>query len=109
MTITELAQKLDLVEVSPPGGTKVVEGCYIGDLLSWVMAKAKENDLWLTVMGNINVIAVARLTDVAAVVICEDAPLDDEAATQAKKIGLGVYTTSKTTYELAKKVGEILK
>ena len=37
--------------------TREVKGCYCGDLLSWVMGRAKADDAWLTVMGNVNAIA----------------------------------------------------
>ena len=40
---------------------KEITGCYCGDLLSWVMSRAKEGDAWLTVMGNVNAVAVAVL------------------------------------------------
>ena len=34
------------------GEDNPVEGCYVGDLLSWVMARAQSGNVWLTVMGN---------------------------------------------------------
>lgn len=59
--------------------TREVKGCYCGDLLSWVMGRAKADDAWLTVMGNVNAIAVASLADTAGIVLVEDAVLDADA------------------------------
>ena len=53
--------------------TREVKGCYCGDLLSWVMGRAKADDAWLTVMGNVNAIAVASLADTAGIILVEDA------------------------------------
>ena len=54
-----------------------VTGCYIGDLLSWVMSKAQPGNIWITVQTNINILAVATLADTACIVIPEDIKVDD--------------------------------
>ena len=41
--------------------------------LSWVMARAQSGNVWITVMGNVNAIAVATLTDVSCIVLTENA------------------------------------
>ena len=65
-----------------------ITGCYIGDLLSWVMGRAPEDSAWLTVMGNINSIAVATLADVSCIVLVENAALDENAAQKAEMHGV---------------------
>ena len=70
MTVKDIAQKLALTAVSGEENTdREVTGCYIGDLLSLVMSKAQAGDVWITVQGNINVPAVATLTDSAMIII----------------------------------------
>lgn len=44
---------------NPDYEDKEITGCYIGDLLSWVMGRANSGDMWITVMSNINIVAVA--------------------------------------------------
>ena len=51
-------------------GERTVTGVFTGDLLSWAMGRAKEGDIWFTVMGNVNTVAVAALADCACVVLC---------------------------------------
>ena len=79
-----------------------------GDLLSWVMSRIKENDVWLTVMGNINSIAVCVLSDCASILLTENAPLDDDARLKAESIGIPVLQSEKSAYELAVEISKLL-
>ena len=77
MTVAELRDALQLklcVESGDLG--RDVTGCYIGDLLSWVMGKAPAGSAWLTVMQNANVAAVAMLADVSCVLLVESVTPD---------------------------------
>lgn len=110
MTIQELADACGWQLLAGEEGTDAqVDGCYIGDLLSWVMARALSGNVWLTVMGNINAVAVAALTDVAGVVLAENAALDKEAEARANLQGIPIYTCPENLYETALKVAEQLK
>lgn len=109
-TVSEVAQKCGWTLLAGKSGTsREVEGCYAGDLLSWVMGRAGEGNLWLTVMGNVNAVAVATLADVSAIVLTESAALDADAAQRAEQRGIPVYRTEKNTYETAIEVYELLK
>ena len=110
MQIDVLAEKRGwklLTESS--GADREALGCYCGDLLSWVMGRAKADDVWLTVMGNINAIAVATLADVSAIVLVEDAALDAEALARANQQEVAVYTTSLPAYETALQIAAALE
>ena len=54
MTPIKFAQKYNLTVVTPGDGSREIKGAYCGDLLSWVMGRAKEDDAFVTVMANIN-------------------------------------------------------
>lgn len=86
-----------------------VTDCCIGDLLSWVMAHARANSVWLTVMGNINAVAVATLTGISAIVLAEGATLDDDAKQAANEHGVAIYSCTENLYEAAVRVYEALK
>ena len=101
MTNREFAAACDLrilVEGDPDRG---ITGGYCGDLLSWVMGRAKEGDAWFTVMGNVNAIAVATLADTACIVLVEDSPLDDAAKMRAQQQDVTILQSGRTAYELA--------
>ena len=83
-------------------------GCYCGDLLSWVMGRAKADDAWLTVMGNVNAIAVASLADTAGIILVEDAVLDADAKARAEQQEIAVYGTSLPAFEIALKIASLL-
>lgn len=68
MTVNELAAVKGFNAVSLPEGDREISGVYIGDLLSWVMGRAKAGDAWITIMSNINIVAVASLADVACII-----------------------------------------
>lgn len=102
MQIKELADKLGWrLLAGGEGDTNKVTGCYVGDLLSWVMARAQQGDVWITVMGNINAVAVAVLTDVSAIVLADSAALDEEAKVRAEAQGVPVYSAKANIYDIA--------
>ena len=110
MQINQLAEKLGwklLTECD--GADREALGCYCGDLLSWVMGRAKADDIWLTVMGNINAIAVATLADVSAIVLVEDATLDEEALMRANQQEVAIYATALPAYETALKIAQAMQ
>ena len=71
MTVKELASKLSLTFLSGEeiSSRREIDGCYCGDLLSWVMSKAKSGNVWLTVMGNINSVGVAALAELSCIIL----------------------------------------
>ena len=110
MTVEQLAEKLHIKIFAGKGGAdRQVCGCYIGDLLSWVMGRAHEDDAWLTVMGNINAIAVATLADTACIILTENAPLDLEAKEKADEQDVPVLVAEENSYDTAIKIYELLK
>ncbi len=103
MTVAEFAEKFGFKLVAGAGGAdSEVKGVYIGDLLSWVMGKAEEGNAWLTIQGHVNVIAVALLTCVSCIIVCEGAEVSDDSKVKADKEDIPLLTTELSTYETAK-------
>lgn len=107
MTVTELQAALSLTPVSLPEGDREVEGVYIGDLLSWVMGRAQSGNVWLTIMSNLNIVAVATLSDVSCIVLCEGVTLDETVKNTAEAKGINILATDATAYEAAKLLAEL--
>lgn len=101
MTVKTLCDELGWAVLTEGDLSREITGCYCGDLLSWVMSKAQDGDCWLTVMGNINAVAVAVLTDCACIVLTENAALDDEAKARAEQQGVTILTTGLNAYQAA--------
>ena len=108
MKIKDLAEKLNLKVLTPYDEDREISGCYSGDLLSWVMSRAKEGDVWLTVMGNINAVAVAALTDCACIVLTENASLDEQAKDKAELQGVCILQSEKNAYELSVEISKLI-
>ena len=108
MKVNELTQKLSLEVLTMGDAEREIEGCYSGDLLSWVMSKAKDGDIWLTVMGNINAVAVAVLCDCACIILTDKAALDGEAKAKAEIQGVTILRSEKTAYELSVEISKLI-
>ena len=79
---------------------KSFEGVYVGDFLSRAMSRVKCDNLWVTIMSNVNVVAVATLTEPAAVILAEDVVLQADALAGAVENGITVLTSSLSAYEI---------
>ncbi len=108
MTVKELAEKLELTALVEDDFDREVTDCYVGDLLSWVMGRAPADSAWLTVMGNINSIAVATLADVSCIILVENAALDADAKTKAEMHGVNILISPENSYQLAKKISVLI-
>lgn len=74
---------------------------YCCDLLSIAMGRMPAGSAWVTVMGNVNTLAVATLADAACIVLAEGSSLDEVAMQKAKDQGITVLSTDKPIYETA--------
>ena len=109
MTVRELAESCGLGTVSISDGEHPVCGAYVGDLLSWVMGRASADNAWITIMSNINVIAVASLSDVSCVIFAEGVTPDADIVAVAKGKGINLLSSDLPIYETAIKISEFLK
>ena len=107
MTVRELAEKLDLTPIAVPDGDREVDGAYVGDLLSWVMGRARSGNAWVTIMSNLNIIAVASLADVSCVLLAEGVTLDSAVTETAMQKDVNVFSTAKTAYEIAAELARL--
>ena len=108
MTVNQLCEKGGFDAVVLADGEREVGGCYIGDLLSWVMGRAKADDAWITIMSNVNIIAVASLADVSCVILSEGVSLDADIIETAKQKEINILYSSKPSYETAVVVSELI-
>lgn len=79
------------------------------DLLSFAMSKTPVGSVWVTVMGNVNTLAVASLTEAACIILAEGAVLDETAKAKAEGEGITVMHTEQPIFETALRVKEMLE
>lgn len=102
MTVKELAEcgKYRVINMGENPEREITKP-FCCDLLSIAMGRAPEGGAWVTVMGNMNTLAVASLADVACVILAEGAVLDDVAAQKARQQGITVLATEEPVFEAA--------
>jgi len=107
MTVNEAISKLGLSVVTLPDGERTVEGGYCGDLLSWVMGRARSGQAWITIMSNVNVIAVATLADVSCVILAEGVMPEAEIISLAEQKGINLLRSDEAAFETAIKISGV--
>ena len=108
MTVSELSRIDELKVVCMPSPDRVVDGAYVGDLLSWVMGRAKEANAWITIMSNNNTVAVASLADVSCVILAEGVTLEETVIETAKQNSINILSTNLTAYDVAVRISKLI-
>lgn len=109
MTLKEIAEKLNWeVVCGEELLNKNVSGGYCSDLLSDVMGNAQEDQIWLTIQVHKNIIAVAALKDLAAILLVKGLNATDDAIEAAKEEGIPVLKTSEPAFETAGKIYNLI-
>lgn len=99
--MTDLKPIMDALDIRVIcGAADTFDGVYAGDLLSRAMSHVEADNLWITIMNNVNVIAVASLADAAAVLLAEDVSLTPDALAAAEEKGICVLSAKQPVYDL---------
>ena len=100
LNLNVLTEPRDFAGITPTGG-------YSSDLLSCVMAGARKGYLWITLQAHLNIVAVAALNEVAAIIITENAQPDAASIEKANQQGVILLSTAQPTYEVNGKLWEM--
>lgn len=107
MTVKDLTEFKDFELLSNISDTPITK-VFCCDLLSIAMGKAPAHSAWVTVMANVNTLAVASLADVSCVILAEGVTLDEELIEKAKGEGIVVFKTSLPVFDAALLINESL-
>ena len=88
--------------------TRDISGVYCCDLLSFAMGRAPEDCAWITVMGNMNSVAVASLADVACIVLCDRVKPDEGMMKKAVQEDIAILCSSLPAFETGKRIFDTL-
>lgn len=101
MTLREMIEKLELILVAETGALdETVSGGYVSDLLSHVMGQAKAGQIWITMQGHQNIIAVASLVGLAAVIVAGGVEPEEQTVVKARDQEVVLCKTNLSTYEV---------
>ena len=108
MTVEQLMTRTGLRAAALPEGDREITGAYIGNLLSWVMGRARSGDAWITIMSNRNIVAVATLADTACVILAEGVQPDEGVAELAQQKGINLLLSPDSAYDTALRLRDCL-
>jgi predicted transcriptional regulator len=109
MKVKELAEKLDMkILTGEESLDKEVQGGYVGDLLSWVMSHASKGDAWITVQIHPNIIAVAVLLEMAAIIVPENIPVENATIEKASSEGIPILQSSESAFNLCAAIKAVI-
>ena len=106
MTVKELIEKtgFSVIHVAESAEETEITKAYCCDLLSVAMSRVPEGAAWVTVMSNLNTLAVASLTEAACVVIAEGAAIDEPVRAKAKQQDITLLSTELPVFDAALKI-----
>ncbi len=80
---------------------RTIESGYTSDLLSDVIANAGANSVWITVQRHINILGVAKLKDVCAIVIPRSLVVEEAVIEKAKAEGIAILRDRRSAFEIS--------
>lgn len=109
MNLDQIITQLGLIVLTEPKDfSNVMPGTgYASDLLSCVMAGARQQGIWITLQAHLNIVAVAALLDQVAVIITENAQPDEATIAKANEQGITLLSTSERTFSVIGKLWEM--
>ena len=110
MKIKEIIEKLQLKALAGQENLDVdITGGFTSDLLSDVIANSKEGNLWITLQIHQNIIAVARLKDLAGIIIVNNREPDEDTLKKANEENVPVLCCQDMAFEISGRLYELLK
>jgi hypothetical protein len=108
MKLDQIIRELNLAVLTTPKEFAEIEpsGGYCSDLLSCVMAGAPRQGIWITLQAHGNIVAVAALLDLCAVIITEGAEPDAATIAKANQEGITLLSTSLPNYPIVGQLWE---
>ena len=109
MKVKEIVDSFDLKVFSGTEGLdRDVKGGYTSDLLSDVMGHSDANQLWVTLQTHKNVMAIASLKELAAIVLVKGFEPEPDCAAQSNLEGIPILGTDDEAFEITGKIYNLL-
>jgi hypothetical protein len=109
ITIREAAAALNAEICQDEFEDSELTGAYTSDLLSDVIANAKDGGALITIQAHKNTVAVATLVNISVLVICNNRPLPQDMLEAAKDAGIAVIRTAENQFTVSGKLWRLLK
>jgi len=97
LNLKVLTEEKDFAQIAPSHG-------YVSDMLSCVMTGAGQHSVWVTLQAHGNIVAVARLLDLSAIIITEGAQPDEKTIAKANEEEIILLTSEENSYNIVGKL-----
>ena len=108
MTIREAAAALNAEIVQDEFENTELSGAYTSDLLSDVMANAKDGGALITIQAHKNTVAVSTLVNISVIVVCNSRPISDDLLAAARDEGIAIILTKENQFTVSGKLYRLL-
>jgi len=109
ITLKTLTERFPCRILAGTADLRKISGGYACDLLSWVISRVKEGDVWMTILNSINVVAVATLADCACVMLTEGVSMEEQALARACEKNIIILATDLPTWEASVQLSDLLR
>lgn len=100
MKVKDVVEKLNLQVKAKVSLDKEITGGYVSDLLSDVIANAKEGNIWVTLQIHQNIIAVAVLKNLAGIILVNSRSPEEETIKKAEEENIPVLVSELPAFEI---------
>lgn len=108
MTIKEIEKNSEFEVITSKDHTdRDIKGGYCSDLLSDVIANAKEGDIWITLQIHLNIVAVAAMKGISAIVIVNGRKPDKATISKANEEGVTILVSVLPAFEVVSKLYDL--
>lgn len=87
---------------------QIIQGGYVSDLLSDVMGFAKEGEVWITLQSHLNVVAIASLKELSAIILVKGIVPGEAVIEKAKEEGIAILGSMEGTFETSGKMHQLI-
>lgn len=108
MKVKDLANSDLFNVITLPQGEREIDGVYVGDLLSWVMGRAQNDNAWVTIMSNMNILAVASLSDASCIILAEGVKPEADVINTALDKEINILSTNMDIYNTAVYLSKVI-
>ncbi|MDX9810841.1 MAG: DRTGG domain-containing protein [Bacteroidales bacterium] len=110
MKISDLVSELELEVISGREGLdNEISGGYVSDLLSDVMGNAREGNVWITLQTHQNIIAVASLKEVSAIILVRGLKPGSDSIKKSDEENIPLLSTKLDTFTVAGRLFDLIK
>jgi ATP-dependent Clp protease adapter protein ClpS len=107
MKISDIA-KISGIKAASEFNDSDITAAYTSDLLSDVLANAKDESVLITIQAHKNTVAVAGIVGADAIIFCNSKELPEDLLDAAKTSGVAVFVSDKNQFETSVEIGKLL-